>query len=65
MMRQQLIRSLRQSQRLPGVSAVNAARTFATTGQRQAEVELTIDGKKVSVPGASIIFDGVNMDLEH
>jgi NADH dehydrogenase (ubiquinone) Fe-S protein 1 len=51
-MRQQLIRSLRRSQRLPGVSnAANNARAFSTTGQRNAEVELTVDGKKVSIEG--------------
>ena len=29
----------------------HVARTFATTARRQADVELTVDGKKVSVPG--------------
>jgi hypothetical protein len=55
MMRQQLVRSLRRSQRLPAVSnAANNARAFSTTGQRNAEVELTIDGKKVSIEGTTI-----------
>jgi hypothetical protein len=55
MMRQQLVRSLRRSQRLPAVTNVaNNARAFSTTGQRNAEVELTIDGKKVSIEGTTI-----------
>jgi len=58
MMRQQLVRSLRQSQRLPGIAHANknAARTFASTGQRQAEVELTVDGKKVSIEAGSALI---------
>ncbi|KAF1827562.1 NADH-quinone oxidoreductase [Dissoconium aciculare CBS 342.82] len=56
MMRQQLIRSLRRSQRLPGVNATNSARAFSTTGQRNAEVELTIDGKKVSIEAGSALI---------
>jgi NADH dehydrogenase (ubiquinone) Fe-S protein 1 len=59
MMRQQLIRSLRRSQRLSGVSnAANNARVFSTTGQRNAEVELTVDGKKVSIEGTGIRIFG-------
>lgn len=39
-------RLARQSQRLS-----RASRTFTTTQSRPAEVELTIDGKKVSIEG--------------
>lgn len=49
MMRQQLARSFRRTQRLANVSA---ARGFASSVRRPAEVELTVDGKKVSVEGA-------------
>jgi hypothetical protein len=62
MMRQQLIRSLRRSQRLPGVNATNSARAFSTTGQRNAEVELTIDGKKVSIEGMIIVAREDSLD---
>jgi NADH dehydrogenase (ubiquinone) Fe-S protein 1 len=53
MMRQQLLRSLRRSQ---VVTKANAAQqqqqhAFSTTAKRQAEVELTVDGKKVSIEG--------------
>lgn len=48
-MRQQLLRTLRRSQR-PAVQA-NAIRNLSSTARRAAEVELTIDGKKVSIEG--------------
>jgi NADH dehydrogenase (ubiquinone) Fe-S protein 1 len=50
-MRSHLLRSI---PRAPALRACNGcrrpARTFATTSIRQADVELTVDGKKVSVP---------------
>ncbi|KAL2802895.1 hypothetical protein BJX63DRAFT_437447 [Aspergillus granulosus] len=52
-MRPQLFRAAARSVRLP---QVNAARTFATTVPRSAEVELTIDGKKVSVEAGSALI---------
>ncbi|CEN60139.1 hypothetical protein BJX68DRAFT_241683 [Aspergillus pseudodeflectus] len=52
-MRPQLFRAAARSIRLP---KVNAARTFATTIPRSAEVELTIDGKKVSVEAGSALI---------
>jgi len=48
-MRQQLWRSLQRSQRLV---KLNAARGFSSSVRRPAEVELTVDGKKVSIEGA-------------
>ncbi|KAF1353193.1 hypothetical protein BDV97DRAFT_290659 [Delphinella strobiligena] len=53
MMRQQLIKGLRQSQKL---SSVNAARPFSSTHYRPAEVELTIDGQKVSIEAGSALI---------
>ncbi|KAF2203311.1 NADH-quinone oxidoreductase [Delitschia confertaspora ATCC 74209] len=53
MLRQQLIRSLRKPARLAGL---NGSRTFAATANRPAEVELTIDGKKVSVEAGSALI---------
>ncbi|KAL4879996.1 hypothetical protein BJY04DRAFT_192096 [Aspergillus karnatakaensis] len=52
-MRPQLFRAAARSAR---VSKVNAGRTFATTIPRSAEVELTIDGKKVSVEAGSALI---------
>ncbi|RDW93216.1 putative NADH-ubiquinone oxidoreductase, subunit G [Aspergillus mulundensis] len=52
-MRPQLFRAAARSVR---VSKVNTARTFATTIPRSAEVELTIDGKKVSVEAGSALI---------
>jgi NADH dehydrogenase (ubiquinone) Fe-S protein 1 len=49
MMRQQLLRTLRRSQR-PAAQA-NAVRNLSSSARRAAEVELTIDGKKVSIEG--------------
>ncbi|GAB7353421.1 hypothetical protein MBLNU459_g3892t1 [Dothideomycetes sp. NU459] len=53
MMRQQLWRGLRQSQRQ---SRLNAARSFSSSHARSAEVELTIDGKKVSIEAGSALI---------
>ncbi|KAK7730189.1 ndufs1 NADH-ubiquinone oxidoreductase subunit [Botryosphaeria dothidea] len=53
MLRQQLLRSARLPQRL---AAANARRTFAASSQRRAEVELTIDGKKVSIEAGSSLI---------
>ncbi|TQN74635.1 NADH-ubiquinone oxidoreductase 78 kDa subunit [Colletotrichum shisoi] len=39
-----------------GKQAANASRTFATTARRNAEVELTVDGKKVSVEAGSALI---------
>lgn len=48
-MRQQLLRSLRRAQR--PASQANAVRNLSSSARRAAEVELTIDGKKVSIEG--------------
>ncbi|KAF9639750.1 putative nadh-ubiquinone oxidoreductase 78 kda subunit protein [Lasiodiplodia theobromae] len=53
MLRQQLLRSVRLPQRL---ATANASRTFAATSHRPADVELTIDGKKVSVEAGSSLI---------
>ncbi|KAF2182798.1 NADH-quinone oxidoreductase [Zopfia rhizophila CBS 207.26] len=53
MLRQQLIRSLKMPARL---ACLNGSRTFAATAQRPAEVELTIDGKKVSIEAGSALI---------
>ncbi|KJZ80370.1 hypothetical protein HIM_00220 [Hirsutella minnesotensis 3608] len=39
-----------------GRRAANPTRAFATTPQRQAEVELTVDGKKVSIEAGSALI---------
>ncbi|CAI7640064.1 unnamed protein product [Penicillium bialowiezense] len=52
MMRPQLFRAAARSLRAPKVTP----RTFATTVPRAAEVELTIDGKKVSVEAGSALI---------
>ncbi|KAF7593150.1 hypothetical protein BBP40_011863 [Aspergillus hancockii] len=52
-MRPQLFRAAARSVRLP---KVNYPRSFATTIPRPAEVELTIDGKKVSVEAGSALI---------
>ncbi|KAL4866410.1 hypothetical protein BDV12DRAFT_136440 [Aspergillus spectabilis] len=52
-MRPQLFRAAARSIRVP---KVNVGRTFATTTPRSAEVELTIDGKKVSVEAGSALI---------
>ena len=51
MMRQNLLRSLARTPATAKANATNTARTFATSARRQAEVELTVDGRKVSVEG--------------
>lgn len=53
MLRPQLARSALRASR---VARPTATRTFATTPSRQAEVELTIDGKKVSIEAGSALI---------
>ena len=50
-MRQQLLRSLRRSQAIARAYAAQQHHAFSTSTRRQAEVELTVDGKKVSIEG--------------
>ena len=52
MMRQQLLRPLRRSQKLARLNATQHHQNFSTSGRRMADVELTVDGQKVTVPGA-------------
>ncbi|KAL4789380.1 hypothetical protein BDV19DRAFT_26846 [Aspergillus venezuelensis] len=52
-MRPQIFRAAARSVRVPKVTT---ARSFATTVPRSAEVELTIDGKKVSVEAGSALI---------
>ncbi|GAB0133838.1 hypothetical protein EsDP_00002232 [Epichloe bromicola] len=52
MLRQSLARSAWRTSR----RTANASRTFATTPRRQAEVELTVDGKKVSIEAGSALI---------
>lgn len=54
-MRQQLLRTLRRSQR--PASQANAIRNLSSSARRAAEVELTIDGKKVSIEGTQMLED--------
>ncbi|BCR90861.1 putative NADH-ubiquinone oxidoreductase, subunit G [Aspergillus chevalieri] len=53
-MRPQLFRAAARSFRVPKVSSY--PRTFATTAPRTAEVEVTIDGKKISVEAGSALI---------
>ncbi|KAJ4985970.1 NADH-ubiquinone oxidoreductase 78 kda mitochondrial [Stagonosporopsis vannaccii] len=53
MLRQQLIRSLRRPAR---GAALNGSRAFTASAPRPAEVELTIDGKKVSIEAGSALI---------
>ncbi|OCL10106.1 NADH-quinone oxidoreductase [Glonium stellatum] len=53
MLRQQLFRALKKPNRLV---SFNGSRTFASTASRPAEVELTIDGKKVSIEAGSALI---------
>ncbi|EYE95885.1 putative NADH-ubiquinone oxidoreductase, subunit G [Aspergillus ruber CBS 135680] len=53
-MRPQLFRAAARSFRVPNVSSY--PRTFATTAPRTAEVEVTIDGKKISVEAGSALI---------
>ncbi|WEW56327.1 ndufs1 NADH-ubiquinone oxidoreductase subunit [Emydomyces testavorans] len=52
-MRPQLFRAAARSRRWPGF---NCSRTFATSTPRPAEVELTVDGKKVSIEAGSALI---------
>ncbi|KAL1848032.1 ndufs1 NADH-ubiquinone oxidoreductase subunit [Paecilomyces lecythidis] len=52
-MRPQLLRAAARSRRVP---RINYPRTFASTTPRAAEVELTIDGKKISVEAGSALI---------
>lgn len=52
-MRSQLLRAAARSK---AAHRAPAARSFATTARRQAEVELTIDGKKVSIEAGSALI---------
>ena len=54
MARQALLRSLARSPATATLNATRTARTFATSARRQAEVELTVDGKKVSIEGMAM-----------
>ncbi|PHH65183.1 hypothetical protein CDD81_3314 [Ophiocordyceps australis] len=51
-----LRKSLARSAWRTGCRAANASRAFATTPRRQAEVELTVDGKKVSIEAGSALI---------
>lgn len=52
MLRQSLARSALRASR----QSCNPSRTFATSGRRQAEVQLTIDGKEVSIEAGSALI---------
>ncbi|KAL5434310.1 NADH dehydrogenase (ubiquinone) 78K chain precursor, 5-prime end [Paraphaeosphaeria minitans] len=53
MLRQQLIRSLKR----PAVKAgFNGSRTFTASARRSGEVEITVDGKKVSIEAGSALI---------
>ncbi|KAF8853509.1 NADH-ubiquinone oxidoreductase 78 kDa subunit mitochondrial precursor [Acephala macrosclerotiorum] len=52
MLRQSLARSALRTSRQSG----NAARSFATSSRRQAEVQLTVDGKQVSIEAGSALI---------
>ncbi|KAH8593210.1 NADH-ubiquinone oxidoreductase 78 kDa subunit mitochondrial precursor [Bisporella sp. PMI_857] len=52
MLRQSLARSALRT----GRQSYNASRTFATTTRKQAEVQLTIDGKEVSIEAGSALI---------
>ncbi|TVY52546.1 NADH-ubiquinone oxidoreductase 78 kDa subunit, mitochondrial [Lachnellula cervina] len=52
MLRQSLARSALRTSR----QTCNASRTFATSSRRQAEVQLTIDGKQVSIEAGSALI---------
>ncbi|PSN67830.1 NADH-quinone oxidoreductase [Corynespora cassiicola Philippines] len=53
MLRQQLIRSLKRPAARAGL---NGSRAFTASSRRPAEVELTIDGKKVSIEAGSALI---------
>lgn len=50
MMRRQLLQSTRRLAQANATKQQHVA-AFSTSGRRQAEVELTVDGKKVSIEG--------------
>ncbi|KAL9111560.1 MAG: hypothetical protein Q9227_004048 [Pyrenula ochraceoflavens] len=52
-MRSQLMRAAARSRRLGGIQP---CRSFASTSRRRAEVELTVDGKKVSIEAGSALI---------
>ena len=52
-MRSQLLRAAARSRATAGTCA---PRSFSTTARRRAEVELTIDGKKVSIEAGSALI---------
>ncbi|KAK4631917.1 NADH-ubiquinone oxidoreductase [Fulvia fulva] len=56
MARQALLRSLARSPATATLNATRTARTFATSTRRHAEVELTVDGKKVSIEAGSALI---------
>ncbi|KAK3719699.1 ndufs1 NADH-ubiquinone oxidoreductase subunit [Vermiconidia calcicola] len=57
MMRHQLMRSLRRSQGLARANVLSQqSSTFSTSRRRQAEVELTVDGQKVSIEAGSALI---------
>ena len=53
-MRSQLLRAAARAG--PPAARSTSRRSFATTACRQAEVELTIDGKKVSIEAGSALI---------
>ncbi|KAF2006180.1 NADH-quinone oxidoreductase [Amniculicola lignicola CBS 123094] len=54
MLRHQLLRALKRPARVAGFNG--SCRAFAATATRHAEVELTIDGKKVSIEAGSALI---------
>ncbi|KAI0403488.1 hypothetical protein F4802DRAFT_571607 [Xylaria palmicola] len=56
MLRQTLARSAWRTPRQAAHAAAKASRAFSATSQRPAEVELTIDGKKVSIEAGSALI---------
>jgi 2Fe-2S iron-sulfur cluster binding domain len=52
-MRSQLLRAASRARR---PASINATRSFSSTVQRSAEVELTVDGKKVSIEAGSALI---------
>jgi NADH dehydrogenase (ubiquinone) Fe-S protein 1 len=50
-MRRQLLRSTRRLAQANAVKQQQQRAAFSTSRRRQAEVELTVDGKKVSIEG--------------
>ncbi len=52
-MRSQLLRAASRARRPTGI---NGPRSFSSTVRRSAEVELTVDGKKVSIEAGSALI---------